>query len=256
MSSFSAKNISRHYGVSPAGLVATVVLFTISAALCIWFGNRIDAAENNRPCATVKATAIDKSLQPVSVPAAMSSKTSVELSRTAVAPDSEKKASVVEETEKIKEAPSPAPQKKKAAPASRKKQTAKPARKSSIEIETGRREASTPSRLVTPAELKHRADTGLPENVEKVEASSLRGGAIPWYSVRTGYTDSKVRADILCDVLIGQGFHAAETVAEDDGTFFVSVGRYKFRYEAEDAAKEVGLSINLDARIHEKTVAE
>ncbi len=103
-----------------------------------------------------------------------------------------------------------------------------------------------PGRLVEP-----------PPAVEKVDPKSINDpAAAMWYSVRVGYTDSKVRADILRDVLREQGFPKADTVNGGDGTYFVSLGDFNYRYQAEQVSDSVKDRTSLLPMIHEKTVAK
>ncbi|HOC90946.1 MAG TPA: SPOR domain-containing protein [bacterium] len=96
-----------------------------------------------------------------------------------------------------------------------------------------------------------------PPAVEKVDPKSINDpAAAMWYSVRVGYTDSKVRADILRDVLREQGFPKADTVNGGDGTYFVSLGDFNYRYQAEQVSDSVKDRTSLLPMIHEKTVAK
>jgi hypothetical protein len=96
-----------------------------------------------------------------------------------------------------------------------------------------------------------------PPAVEKVDPKTINDpSAAMWYSVRVGYTDSKVRADILRDVLREQGFPKADTVNGGDGTYFVSLGDFNYRYQAEQVSDSVKDRTSLAPIIHEKTVAK
>ena len=112
------------------------------------------------------------------------------------------------------------------------------------------------ARLITPADMNNAENAKPAQSVEKVDQKSLGGKAIPWYSVRVGYTDSKTRADILRDVLSQQGFIKAQTLAAGDGNFYVSLGDYMFRYQAEDVAENIRKKTSMEPQIYEKTVAK
>jgi hypothetical protein len=112
-----------------------------------------------------------------------------------------------------------------------------------------------PTHIVTADELNNMEDAKQ-HGVEKVDSKSLGGKAIPWYSVRVGYTDSKTRADILRDVLAQQGFIKAQTQAAGDGNYYVSLGDYMFRYQAEDIADNIKKKTSMEPEIFEKTVAK
>ncbi len=111
-------------------------------------------------------------------------------------------------------------------------------------------------RLVTANELNNLESAKAATSVQKIDTKSIGGKAIPWYSVRVGYTDSKVRADILRDVLAQQGFVKAETKKSDDGNYYVSLGDYMFRYQAEDLASTIREKTAMEPQIQEKTVAK
>lgn len=98
--------------------------------------------------------------------------------------------------------------------------------------------------------------TPTPVGVEKVSAREIGNTAINWYSVRLGFTDSKTRADVLRDVLAGQGFPEAVTVQSKDGTYHVNAGNFRFRHQAESAVKTLEEKIGIPTKIYEKTVAE
>ncbi len=68
---------------------------------------------------------------------------------------------------------------------------------------------------------------------------------IPHYSVQVGYSDTKVRADVLRDVLTQQGYSNAKTVSSGKG-YIVVVDKYTFRNEAESAAQEIKNKLNVE----------
>lgn len=127
-----------------------------------------------------------------------------------------------------------------------------PPRPASVSIEKEAPPAPAP-KLITAAELNAGKSA---TSVERVDVKSIGGKAIPWYSVRVGYTDSKARADILRDVLIQQGFIKAETNTAGDGNYYVSLGDYMFRYQAEDVAGQIKSRTSMEPQIFEKTVAK
>lgn len=96
----------------------------------------------------------------------------------------------------------------------------------------------------------------MPAGVEKVSAREIGNTAINWYSVRLGFTDSKTRAEVLRDVLAGQGFPEAKTVQSKDGTYHVNAGDFRFRHQAESAVKTLEEKTGIPSKIYEKTVAE
>lgn len=132
-----------------------------------------------------------------------------------------------------------------------------PARKPAARPERTKRESGE-SRLVTDIEVEKLEDVGagVPPEVTKINSSSIGNKAINWYSVRVGFTESKLRADVLRDVLAGQGFPDAKTVKSSDNTYHVAVGNYRFKHEADDAAKKLVDKTGLSPRVFEKTVAE
>jgi len=134
-------------------------------------------------------------------------------------------------------------------------QAPEPPRQTKIKIEKSVPEP-TPPRMITAAELNNAEPEKTASAVVKVDTKSLGGKSIPWYSVRVGYTDSKVRADILRDVLAQQGFIKAQTLPAGDGNFYVSLGDYMFRYQAQDVADSIKKKTSLDPQIFEKTVAK
>ncbi len=124
-------------------------------------------------------------------------------------------------------------------------------RPTSVSIEKEAPPVTAP-KLITAAELN--AGKSAP-GIERVDVKSIGGKAIPWYSVRVGYTDSKARADILRDVLVQQGFIKAETRAAGEGNYYVSLGDYMFRYQAEDVAGQIKTRTSMEPQVFEKTVA-
>jgi hypothetical protein len=109
---------------------------------------------------------------------------------------------------------------------------------------------------ISSTQLQNPGTASIPNPVEKVNSKSLGGKSIPWYSVRVGYTDSKMRADILRDVLREQGFITAETITTEQGTYFISLGNFTYRYQAEQVAEGIKEKTSLIPQVFEKTVAK
>jgi len=134
----------------------------------------------------------------------------------------------------------------------------KPAPESYTTVEVRRLGAAAEYPAPIPKEeFQDPGKASVPGTVEKISRpEETEGKSIPWYSVRVGYTDSKMRADILRDVLKEQGFITAETVSTADGTHYVSLGDYGYRYQAEQVAESVKEKTGLIPQVYEKTVAK
>lgn len=256
-------------GINPVGILAALTVFVLVSLALIWATGRV-GANNEHP---LKAAASS----PKTAPAGLVGETKPQPSETAKQPETEKSGILPElegpaateqkpepETENnqvIADIPKPAAfpdatrETKPAAAKKDKKTSSKPAGPSTtVDV----RRTGGPSEPLKPI-----VDTDLPgeeakssERVEKVDAKTIGGKTVLWYSVRAGYTDSKVRADILRDVLKDQGYATAETVSTGQNTYFVTLGDYQYRYQAEEVADGVKQKTGLIPRIYEKTVAK
>jgi len=265
MADYSSERKVNPYGLNPPGLAVTILCFLVVVTVLSIIGARDQntlMAGMESGTAVLDSAGTPSETVPGEEPAAIAGDAKPAGDGEAVP---EEKAAGEQEDESAAPAAAKSPEKEKpkTAPAAA---TAKKSSKTiTRENAAGRQMTSVdiapaaqgpPSRLVSPEGLQHRIETGLPVNVDKVEPEKVEEGVpIDWYSVQVGFTDSKVRADVLKDVLLQQGYDQAKTVNAGNGTYYVALGDYRFRYQAEEAAEIVKEKTNLTARIHEKTVA-
>jgi len=271
MAPYQQDTISRQDGINPWGLIIAVILFIFASASLSWVGI---SHFTRRAAAALNAVPSVSGQQPVpaasGTPGAASDSALIEtdaIGRNATAALPEASGKVIAEKRTAAKV-NPVRKEKNpgyvAAPERRKTATASPSapppvpgvRADKTEVSIASSPASRPSTLVTRKDVAAKTGTGASAGVEKVKEKSLAGGPVDWYALHVGFTDSKVRADILRDVLAGQGFTEARTVSEGKNSFYIDVGRYQFRYEAELAAKTVSEKTGLTPRVYEKTVAE
>lgn len=226
-------------GINPVGILAALTVFVLVSLALIWATGRV-GANNEHP---LKAAASSPKTAPAGL-AATEQKPEPETENNQVIADIPKPAAFPDATRGTKQA----------AAKKDKKTSSKPAGPSStVDV----RRTGGPSEPLKPI-----VDTDLPgeeaktARVEKVDAKTIGGKTVLWYSVRAGYTDSKVRADILRDVLKDQGYATAETVSTGQNTYFVTLGDYQYRYQAEEVADGVKQKTGLIPQIYEKTVAK
>jgi len=113
-----------------------------------------------------------------------------------------------------------------------------------------------PSNLIVKTDISNDNNVEFPPEIQKIDSEEVKEGSMLWYSVRVGYTDSKIRADILHDVLRDRGFATSKIELSDTGTYYISLGEFIYRYQAEELCKSVKEKTNLVPVIYEKTVAE
>ena len=89
--------------------------------------------------------------------------------------------------------------------------------------------------------------------VERISPRDVKT-AVPWYSLRVGYSNSKVRTETLRKVLVKQGFESARTERGKDGIYYVKVADHYFRNRAEGDAEQLK-KMGFSPIIYEKTVA-
>lgn len=92
--------------------------------------------------------------------------------------------------------------------------------------------------------------------VERVQRDDSAAKVNKWYAVKVGITESKIRAEVLRDVLQNQGFGHARAKQSTDGNWYVSLGDYQFRHEAQEMIDEVKSRTSLIPTIVEKTVVD
>ena len=281
----------RGHGVSAAGLAAALILFACTVALAHWVEIRTvhkqqsanpaavqtprapssESGRAPRPAAQAPVEAL--TLEPVAEPAtaprrAHRAPNVRSLWHRSVARDPAYRNDVTVETpdsDRCSAAPPVLPAAKSAAaphtaPAS--SNPSQPGPRRSAPAKPGASDAAAPAtvNIKPPAQNNPAIKTpkstkpvpAAPDTVVRAPASS--DASEPFYTVRLNKADSKYLADVVSDTLKKQGFET-RTVPSGDGSFYVKVGDYNFRYAAENAKKQLNdLGFN-EAYIEEKTAA-
>lgn len=266
MTLFPQDIVSDRNGINTVGLMVALVLFVAVAGIATSFHNRYN------PSPVVAAVAPARPVMPVA--SMHSQRVSAQQSETPIAETAAQEVNE-EPVQKATVAAKPAKEitpRRETAKTETKTEAKKLTQEESAAIRRERKEAARKSTEISVSAgpgadvtslvsaddfAKDRTIPSLPpQGVEKVTAREIGNQAINWYSVRLGFTDSEVRANVLRDVLAAQGYPEARTIKSGDGTFHVNAGDFRFKSQAEKLSKELEDKTGIPSKIYEKTVAE
>ncbi|HOX27962.1 MAG TPA: hypothetical protein PLQ76_02275 [bacterium] len=241
---------SRKETINPTGILVALIVFVLASFAVGWMTGIIGDRNPDKPMSAAPRISKENKNIPTAVASSHAPTAPAVKAAEKTPPPPRPRRKVAEKTEPpkretIKTAP-PAP-----------RETVRRVAPRSIAKTAAAAESQLKSPKLNPA---HYTDSEkeiiIPPPVEKVDVKSINGKPVAWYSVRVGYTDSKSRADILRDVLREQGYIKAETESDSKGSYYINLGQYLYRYQAEEVSGTVADKTGLTPQIFEKTVAK